>query len=185
MNRPRFATKRVPASGRSRVTSLLLALLTAGSLLACRKAPRVNRAQVVSPAELQRTAAAAEQSLEGLRPLVGSLNTKFAELHQKYDKLPPALPGFSEARGKFYATAEGLGTMNAKLVWLSGRIDAAVKAGDGAELKEASRDIARTYDEVRQVERIALELDQEMPPFLQKAEERQANGQSSCERDKP
>lgn len=163
-----------------------LALLAASAALpACRKKPpsanKPPAAQVVSPAELARKAEAARQSLEGLKPMVSALNKQFEELHQKYDTLPPALPGFGETRGKFYATAEGLGTMNAKLVWLSGRIDSALKTGDPAALAETSQDIAHTYDEMRQVDRVTAELVREMPPFLQQAEQAQADGRSSCE----
>lgn len=170
---------------RWRMLTLLPLLAATAALPACRKkSPATNKppaAQVASPAELAHDAEVAKQSLQGLKPLVSALNQQFEELHQKYDTLPPALPGFGETRGKFYATAEGLGTMNAKLVWLSGRIDSALKAGDRAALAETSQDIAHTYDEVRQVDRITAELVREMPPFLQQAERSQTDGLSSCE----
>src|SRR6186713_931046 len=116
--------------------SFLLALLVAGSLLGCRKetATKAHKPAVTNPAELQRSAAQAKQALEGLKPQLSALNTTLAELHQQYDPLPAGLPGFGETRGKFYATAEGLGMMNASLPWLSERIDAAVKSGDGEAL---------------------------------------------------
>lgn len=176
-----------PAMRRTRwhLLALLLLLPATTALPACRKKPptavKPPAAKITSPAELAHDAESAKQSLEALKPLVGALNAQFQELHQKYDALPPALPGFGETRGKFYETAEGLGTMNAKLVWLSGRIDSALRAGDGAALAETSRDIAHTYDEVRQVDRITAELVREMPPFLEQAEQARAGGLSSCE----
>ncbi|MES1186172.1 MAG: hypothetical protein ABUL60_20330 [Myxococcales bacterium] len=169
-----------------RILPALLLLLVIAALPACHKKRATSSSQappvkVANPAELGRNADAAKESLEGLKPLVAALNKQFEELHHKYDTLPPALPGFADTRGKFYSTAEGLGTMNAKLVWLSGRIESALKAGDGAALAETGRDITHTYDEVRQVERVTAELVQEMPPFLQQAEQAQANGLRSCE----
>jgi hypothetical protein len=159
-----------------------LALLVAGSLLSCRKetAGKANKPAVTNPAELQRSAARAKLALEGLKPQLSALNTTLAELHQLYDPLPPGLPGFGETRGKFYATAEGLGMMNASLPWLSDRIDAAVKSGDGEALTAIASDINHKYDEVRQVDRITLELRHEVLPFKNKVEDFQL-GKSSCE----
>jgi hypothetical protein len=174
-----------PRAGR-RLVSLALLFMSVGPLPGCHKesTPKVNkatRAKVTNPAELAHKAESAKQSLAGLEPRLGALNRQFEELHRKYDTLPPALPGYGETRGKFYATAEGLGTMNSKLVWLSGRIDAALEAGDSAALEDAARDVAHSHEEVQKVERVALELGREMPPFLQMAEQSQVNGLSSCE----
>lgn len=162
----------------------LLLLLAAGSLAACHKdapAKAKQAARKTNPAELKRTADAAKQSLEGLKPLLGALNATLVELHRQYDPLPPGLPGFGETRGKFYATAEGLGMMNASLPWLASRIDSAVKSGDGAELDAIAKDITQKYDEVRHVDRITLELREEVRPFKDKVEDSLANGKSSCE----
>lgn len=168
---------------RWRVAPSSFLLLAAASLAACHKdkAAKPNKAAVTDPAQLQRSAAQAKQALEGLKPQLSALNATVAELHQQYDPLPPGLPGFGETRGKFYATAEGLGMMNASLPWLSGRIDAAVKSGDGAELAAVAKDITLKYDEVRQVDRITLELRQEVRPFKNKVEDFQLSGKSSCE----
>ena len=161
----------------------VLLLLTVGALGACRKEPP-HKAKVVvvkSAAELERDANAARQALAGLTPLVQTLNDKVATLRQQFDPLPPGLPGFGETRARFYATAEGIGRMNAKLPWLSDRIDAARKAGDSAELGEISKDIAHSYDEVRTVERIATELGRDVEPFKHVVEDAVATGKSSCE----
>ena len=186
MTPSRCAREPLPPRADRRLVPLALLFMSVSPWLGCHKEPtpqanKTTRVKVTNPAELARKAESAKQSLATLKPRLGALDSQFEELHRKYDTLPPALPGYGETRGKFYATAEGLGTMNAKLVWLSGRIDSALAAGDGAALEEASRDIAGTYGEVQQVERIALELNREMPPFLQMAEQSQANGRSSCE----
>jgi hypothetical protein len=174
-----------PRAGQ-RLVPLALLFMSLGPLLGCHKestarVDKATRAKVTNPAERARKAESAKQSLAGLEPRLGALNRQFEELHRKYDTLPPALPGYGETRGKFYATAEGLGTMNTKLVWLSARVDSALEAGDDAALEETARDIAHSYDEVQKVERVALELGREMPRFLQIAEQSQADGLSSCE----
>jgi hypothetical protein len=161
----------------------LLLLVSALWLGGCHKdkTAHADKAAVKDSARLLRDAAAARQSLAGLEPLLSVLNTQFVELHRDFDPLSPGLPGFGETRGKFYASAEGLGMLNAKLAWLSGRVDAAVQAGDQASLDETSRDIAHTFEEVRRVERAALELRHEVLPFKGKADELQLLGKSSCE----
>jgi hypothetical protein len=168
---------------RLRIASVLLLAFAVSALVACHKdQPRKAKAVVVkNAAELERDAHAARQALAGLKPLVEALNGKLAALRQQFDPLPPGLPGFGETRARFYATAEGIGRMNAKLPWLSGRIDAALKAGDRAELGEITKDIAHSYDEVQNVERIATELGRDVEPFKRVVEDAWVAGKSSCE----
>lgn len=161
--------------------SMLLAL---GLLPACHKGS-ADKASASHPAQLKRSAESAKKALAELEPPLNALRATFAALHQQFDPLPPGLPGFGETRAKFYTTAEGLGMMSTKVPWLSGRIDAAEKAGDRAALQEISRDIAHTHEEIRQVDRIALELLHEVQPFkklaAEKADELQALGKTTCE----
>ena len=166
-----------------RIAPLLLLSLAASAPVACHKNEphKANAVVVKSAAELERDAQAARQALAGLTPLVQALNGKITGLRQQFDPLPPGLPGFGETRARYYATAEGIGRMNAKLPWLSGRIDAALKAGDSAELGEISKDIAHSYDEVQMVERIATELGRDVEPFKHAVEDALATGKSSCE----
>jgi hypothetical protein len=168
---------------RLRIAPLLLLSFAAGAPVACHEnEPHKAKVAVVkNAAELERDANAARQALAGLTPLVHALNGNIAALRQQFDPLPPGLPGFGETRARFYATAEGIGRMNAKLSWLSGRIDAALKAGDSAELGEISKDIAHSYDEVKMVERIVTELGRDVEPFKHVVEDALVTGKSSCE----
>lgn len=171
---------------RLRLILILMMLTACGALTACHKddAAKVKKARA-NPAELQRLAAAARQGLEGLKAPLDALNERFRALHQEFDPLPPGLPGFGETRAKFYSAAIGVGTMGSKLPWLSSRIEAAVKAGDRAELEEISKSIARTHDEIRRADRIALELLHQVRPFEKLAEERaddfRVTGKATCE----
>jgi hypothetical protein len=164
-------------------------LVAAGSFVACHKdAPAPKPKPVVikkSPAELKQLADSATQSLEGLKPLLGALNAKFTSLHQQFDPLPPDLPGdFGIVRSRFYSADEGVGRMNAKIPWLASQLDAAIKAGDGAQLEEISNSIARTYNDVPQVDQIATELFHEVMHYTRVAEHYQADKKAMCDSDK-
>lgn len=169
-------------NSRWRLTPLWLLLLTALVLAGCRKhtPSKPSKPAATNPAELQLGAARARQALEGLKPQLSTLNTTLKELHQLYDPLPPGLPGFGETRGKFYATAEGVGMMNASVPWLASRIDAAVASGNGAELAAITNDISQKVAEIHEVDRITLELRHEVLPFKNKVEDFLV-GKSSCE----
>ena len=160
---------------------LLLALALP---LGCRKHD-TPKPKPASPAEVKRQADSARQSLDGLKPLLAAQNARFAELHRQFDPLPPGLPGFGETRGSFYAVDEGLGRLNTKLIWLSGRIDTAVQDGDIGELEQVSHDIARTSVDIQKVDRLGLELADQVRPFQQEAaiklERLQALGKTTCE----
>jgi hypothetical protein len=163
---------------------LLVALVGTTSFAGChKKTPEKVVKPVVkrSPEEIKRGADAARQSVEGLKAPMNDLAARFTALHKQYDPLPPALPGFFETRQKFYGAAEGLGMLTAKIPWFSGRIDAAVKAQDGAELDQISKEVAHTYDEIKVVDRISMELLHEILPFTKKAVDAQANGKNKCE----
>jgi len=167
-----------------------MVLAALGSLVAChkeaRQKPEPAPAAVIkkSPEELKKLADSARESLEGLKPSLAALNDKFKALHAQFDPLPPDLPDFEATRGKFNSADEGLGRMNSKLPWLSGQLDAAVKAGNGAELEEISKSIQSTYDDIPQVNQVAMELLHEVRPFIRMAEQRQGNQSAACDVDK-
>jgi len=176
----------VLSPSRLRIVQGLMILAVSSSLAACHKDASQKPKPVVvkkSPAELKQLADSARQSLEGLKPLLAGLNTKFVALHQQFDPLPPDLPDFGLTRGKFNSADEGLGRMNAKIPWLSGQLEAAVKAGDGAELEEISKSIANSYNDIPQVEQVWAELLHEVMPFTRIAAELEARRKAMCESD--
>ena len=163
----------------------------AASLIACHKDAPKNDAQkpksvVVkkSPEEIKQLADSATQSLEGLKPQLANLGEKYKALHVMFDTLPPDMPDFSPIREKFNGADEGVGRMNAKVAWLTARIDAASKASDGAELEEIKQSIANTYNDVPEASKVALELMHEVAPFTRLAEEYESNKKEMCASDK-
>jgi hypothetical protein len=187
MDEHRLEKARVRAGFRLPLTAVWLVLLGCATSLSCHKgrSEKTSKPAVSSPAELQRSADAAKQALATTEPRLSELRAKFAALHREFDPLPPGLPGFGETRGRFYATAIGFGTLSAKLPWLSGRIDSALKSGKRAELEEIAKDIAHMREEMAQVDRIAGELSHQVQPFKKlaadKTEEFLATGKNSCE----
>lgn len=108
---------------------------------------------------------AAQKSLAELEAPVSALRAKFAELHKRFDALPGDLPEFGPARERFYGTDEALGRLTAKLSWLADRLDKAVKSGNQQELDEVSEDIQNTFRDIREIDKIALQLTHVVPAF--------------------
>lgn len=135
-------------------------------LVGCRK----DKAQDTNKTPAALNADSVKQSLEGLKPKLSALNTRFAALHKQFDPLPPNLPGFGEVRAKFYNTDIGMGIMGPKLTWLSERLDSALKSGNREELQKVSKDIAKTHDELAQIDRTAMEVLHQVLPFQRMVE---------------
>src|SRR6478735_2772085 len=177
---------RVLFASRLRIAQGLMILIAGGSFVAChKKGPPPPKPEPVvvkkSPEEMKKLADAANKSLEGLKPLLAALNAKYDSLHKQFDPLPTDLPEFGETRSKFYAADEGIGRMNAKLSWASNQIDAADKSGNGAQLEEISQSLARTYDDVKEADQLALELMHEVMPFTRMADNYAANTKGMCD----
>jgi len=141
----------------SPVRSLLVAswLVSASGLPGCAKKPAPTQ---VAEAGSGPTEKELKESLAGLEPQLEALRAKFSTLGTQIEAISPDTPGFGEVRAKFYATDEGMGVMWPKLTWLSAQLDSALKSNKRAELQQVSKDIARTYGELGQIDRISLEL---------------------------
>lgn len=172
---------------RAQYSSRLLVVLVVLVAVACRKEKTESAPVIatVSAAQAQQSAAAARKSLDALVPAFSALNEKLGALHREYDPLPPGLPGFGETRSRFYAFSVALGAMSSKPAWLTGRLDAAAKARDGAELAAIEKDIAETRAQLEKADERAAQLLQEVKPFKDEAairfERAQALGKASCE----
>jgi hypothetical protein len=137
-------------------------LLASAGSVACRK----DKAPEAAP-EQSATAQpeAIRQSIRELEPGIKALEGKFAGLRQQFNPLSPSLPGIGDVRAKFYGSDEVVGRMGVKLNWLSGRLDEAVKAGKADEIAEIAKQVNDTHAEIRELDRIALELIHEVAPF--------------------
>jgi len=176
----------VLSASRLRVARGLVILIAGGSFAACqKKAPPPPKPEPVvvkkSPEEMKKLADGATKSLEELKPLMAALSAKYDSLHKQFDPLPTDLPEFGETRSKFYAADEGVGRMNAKLAWAANQLDSAVKSGNGGQLEEVSQSLARTFDDVKEADQLALELLHEVMPFTRMAENYAANTKAMCD----
>jgi hypothetical protein len=177
----------VLAESRSNLLPVLLALLSACAVVACRKdkTETAPPTALADPTQVHGRANEARQSLKALDPAFAGLSQKLSALHREFDPLPPGLPNFGETRSRFYALSVALGALTAKPSWLSGRIESAVEARDLAELSAISREIMETQTQLQQADVRAAELLLQVQPFkkaaAEKAEELQAFGKTKCE----
>jgi hypothetical protein len=120
-------------------------LASAGALSGCHKNQGPN-------------AAAIKQSLDGLQSQLGNLKANFQTLRKQVDAMPADLPGFAEVRAKFYGIEEGRGIIDAKTTLLASRLAAASSSGKSEELDQVSKDVTQTFDEVRRLDQLHVEL---------------------------
>ena len=132
-----------------RIVPLLLAVIVgAGSQAGCHKqAPdKVNGDSV-------------KQSLEGLSKQFAELKTRFMDLRERVESISPAdPPGFNDARARFYAAEEARGTTEAKVAWLTGRLDAALSSGNRDELQQISNEIAQSQVDIGKISELHVKL---------------------------
>lgn len=132
-----------------RIVPLLLAVFVgAGSVAGCHKtAPEKVNADAV------------KQSLDGLAKQFAELKTRFMDLRERVESIkPPEPPGFNDARARFYAAEEARGTTDAKVSWLTGRLDAAVSTGNREELEQISKEIAQTQADIGKIDQLHVKL---------------------------
>jgi chromosome segregation ATPase len=142
---------------RSRIVPLSIGLLLcAGSLAGChRKSSQV---------------AEVRQSLDALKPQFAELKKRFMDLRERVESIPQDVPGFGEARARFYAVEEARGVIDAKMGWLSSQLDAASSSGNSDQLQQVSKDIATTQDDIHKIDEIHTKILHEMMGFQRMAE---------------
>lgn len=124
---------------------------------------------------------AVKQSLDKLKGQLAELKTRFMDLRTRVESIPPNLPGFGDARARFYAAEEGRGTTDGKAAWLSGRLDAALASGNGEELQQISNDIAGTYQDIRKIDELYMKQLHEIMSFQRMArQEEQAEKEAAA-----
>jgi hypothetical protein len=138
---------------------VLMGLLGAGSLAGCHKAA----------GEAVPEGGSVTQALSGLQSRLGDLETRFSALRKQVEAVPPDLPGFREARATFYAIEEGRGITDAKVWLLSKRLDSALSSGKREDLRQISKEIGDTYDEVRQLDQLQIASLHQMLAFQRMA----------------
>ena len=158
---------------RLRIAGFWLALVGAGSLVGCHKtaADKAEEASI-------------KQSLDGLKSQLGDLETRFSTLRKQVEAVPPNLPGGSELRGRFYAIEEGRGITDEKVKLLSGRLDSALSSGKRQEIRQISKEIAETHDELDQIDQLHIALMHQVMAF-QRLAQREAETRRSRSASKP
>jgi chromosome segregation ATPase len=129
-----------------------MGVLGAGSLAGCHK----TAAGEVSEAALNE--ASVKRSLDGLQSQLGQLEAKFAVLRKQVEAVSPDLPGLSQVRALFYSTEEARGITDVKVKLIANRLASASGSRRPEELRQISKDIAETHDEVRQIDELHASL---------------------------
>jgi hypothetical protein len=81
------------------------------------------------------------------------------DLRERVESIPPAdPPGFNDARARFYAAEEARGTTEAKVAWLTGRLDAALSTGNRDELQQISNEIAQSQVDIGKISELHVKL---------------------------
>jgi len=151
-----FARSRLRVAPHS-LASLALLVATA-PLVGCHKQP-------ADEAEVAPNKDSIKQSYDELKPQLVLLRTMFSGLRQQLEALPEDLPGLDETRAKLFSAEEVLGVTGGRVTWLSGELDSAMQTGRNEQLQRISKQIADTGDEMRQLDRVGLELTHQLLPF--------------------
>jgi hypothetical protein len=134
------------------LTLLMMGVLGAGSLAGCRKTAAGQAGETAL------NEASVKRSQNGLQGQLGQLEAKFSVLRKQVEAVPPELPGFSQLRAQFYSTEEARGIIDAKVTLIANRLASASGSRRPEELRQISKDIAETYDEVRQIDELHASL---------------------------
>ena len=152
-------TRDVQPSLRNLLPLICLAA-AAGSLAGChKKEPSVN-------------ADALKQSLAGLSSQFAELKKRYMDLRERVETIPVDLPGFQDARARFYAAEEGRGVSEARVTVLQSQLEAAVSSGKNEELEQIAKDIPAAQDSIRKIDEMHTKLLHQMMSFERMAEQR-------------
>jgi len=110
-----------------------------------------------------------KQSIATLKPQFEEAKRRFMDLHQRVDGIPPNLEGFGEARSRFFAAEEARGVTEYRLVSLTERLDAALKANNREELQLIAQDITAAQDDLRRLDEVHTKLLHEIMSFERQA----------------
>lgn len=125
-----------------------MGLVGAGSLAGCHKTTQEKVGEAAPNGD------AVKQSLDGLKRQLGGLEARFSALREQVEAVPPDLPAFREVRATFYAIEEGRGISDAKVMLLSSRLEPALTSGTPEELRQLAKELADTFDELRQIDHL-------------------------------
>ncbi len=110
------------------------------------------------PYVLHSRGAAAARRAARAQSQLGQLEAKFAVLRKQVEAVSPDLPGLSQVRALFYSTEEARGITDVKVTLIANRLASASGSRRPDELGKISKDIAETYDEVRQIDELHASL---------------------------
>jgi outer membrane protein OmpA-like peptidoglycan-associated protein len=109
--------------------------------------------------------AAVKQTLAGLKTRMRELRSTFVRVRTRLDAIPPGLDRFAALVQKLDSAEKVLGVTDAKVQWLSGRLDAALGSSKAEELASVASDINGASEEVKALEVLGQDLSHELVPY--------------------
>ena len=103
----------------------------------------------------------AAQSYDRLQPRLTELKAALGEMHKDVEDIAAKVPGGAEWRAKYFNADEVVGVLDAKMKWLSGRFESAKHDLKRVEVDGLRDAIAKTEDDMRQVNNVTVELTHE------------------------
>ena len=94
------------------------------------------------------------------------------DLRERVEAIPQDVPGFQEARARFYAAEEGRGVSEARVTVMQSQLDAAVSSGKRDELEQISNEIPAAQESIRKIDEMHTRMLHQMMAFERMAEQR-------------
>ncbi len=101
------------------------------------------------------------KSYDQLQPELTALKASLGGLRKDVEDIATKVPGGAELRAKYYNADEVAGVLDAKMKWLSDRIESARRDPRMAEVDSLRDAIAKTSDDMGQVSNVLVELTHE------------------------
>jgi outer membrane protein OmpA-like peptidoglycan-associated protein len=135
----------------SGVILVALSLLGGGLVVGCNRERKETRQLLTETVK----------SYAQLQPRLAELKTALGGLREEVEEIATKVPGGAELRAKYFNADEVVGVLDAKMKWLSGRIESAKRDLTRAEVVTLRDAIARTGDDMGQVSNVVVELTHE------------------------
>jgi len=118
----------------------------------------------------------ATRSYDDFKDQVGKLQVATLAVRARLKDLPEDLPGLEPIHSMLLSIEEVVGVEGARVKWLSGELNTALRSGDLGRLKKISDEIRAARDGDRGIEKAILTLTRQLRPFEALAIKRRPSG---------
>ncbi len=101
------------------------------------------------------------KSYDQLQPRLTELEATLGGMRKDVEAIAAKVPGGAELRAKYFNADEVTGVLDARMKWLSGKIESAKRNLKKAEVDSLQDTVAKTRDDMGQVSNVLIELTHE------------------------